>query len=240
MKASRKLIPAFAMLLIAAVMMSTATFAWFVTNGTVTASGMTVTAKANNTYLQIAAVGSTFDSNIDNNRVETVSITGEKYPVVYKDGTEGIGWYTAIGSSFTDGTANGGSYSKLPAITANYVVEQKFQIKVAENYDDAVNFILSSITVSSTKSSQAASVVVVGPDGTNYTTVANSGGEHVVVKQEDKNIIDRVSTTAQEITVYVYINGDHPDVTNEKLLADYLDGLMVTLTFDAGTAAIGS
>lgn len=44
MKLTRKLIPAFAMLLIAAVMMSTASFAWFSMNGKVTAEGMSVTA----------------------------------------------------------------------------------------------------------------------------------------------------------------------------------------------------
>lgn len=42
MKNARKLLPAIAMLLISAVMMSTASFAWFSTNTTATANGMTV------------------------------------------------------------------------------------------------------------------------------------------------------------------------------------------------------
>ncbi len=46
MKKMRKLIPALAMLLISAVMMSTASFAWFSINRNVTASGMAVTASA--------------------------------------------------------------------------------------------------------------------------------------------------------------------------------------------------
>ena len=46
MKKMRKLIPAFAMLMIAAVMMSTASFAWFTMNDTVTATGMEVKAIA--------------------------------------------------------------------------------------------------------------------------------------------------------------------------------------------------
>ena len=45
-KLTRKLIPAFAMLLISAVLMSTASFAWFSMNGAVTASGFKVTATA--------------------------------------------------------------------------------------------------------------------------------------------------------------------------------------------------
>ena len=45
-KMTRKLIPALAMLLISAVMMSTASFAWFTMNTEVTATGITVTAVA--------------------------------------------------------------------------------------------------------------------------------------------------------------------------------------------------
>ena len=46
-KANRKLIPAVAMLLVSAIMLSTASFAWFSINKEVTATGMTI--KANNT-----------------------------------------------------------------------------------------------------------------------------------------------------------------------------------------------
>lgn len=45
-KLNRKLIPAFAMLLLSAVLMSTASFAWFSANGTVDASGLSITATA--------------------------------------------------------------------------------------------------------------------------------------------------------------------------------------------------
>ena len=46
MKKMRRLIPAVAMLMVAAVMLSTASFAWFTMNDVVTASGMQVQAKA--------------------------------------------------------------------------------------------------------------------------------------------------------------------------------------------------
>lgn len=46
MKKMRKLVPAFAMLMVAAIMMSTASFAWFTMNDRVTASGMQIQAKA--------------------------------------------------------------------------------------------------------------------------------------------------------------------------------------------------
>ena len=55
MKMTRKLIPALAMLLISAVLMSTASYAWFSMNTKVTATGMSITAKNESQYLQIVA-----------------------------------------------------------------------------------------------------------------------------------------------------------------------------------------
>ena len=57
----RRLIPAMAMLLVSAVMLSTATFAWFTTNEAVTASGMQVQAKATGS-LVISTTPLTFTS----------------------------------------------------------------------------------------------------------------------------------------------------------------------------------
>lgn len=54
MKKFKKLIPAFCMLLVSAVMLGSSTFAWFSMNNKVTASGMEVTAKSNTQFLVIA------------------------------------------------------------------------------------------------------------------------------------------------------------------------------------------
>jgi len=51
--ARRKLIPAVGMLVASAMMLSSSTYAWFSMNDTVTATGMTVQAKSNNTFLLI-------------------------------------------------------------------------------------------------------------------------------------------------------------------------------------------
>ena len=58
MKATRKLIPALAMLLVSAVVMSSASFAWFTMNRQVTAQGMNVTVTApNNLIIKDATLG---------------------------------------------------------------------------------------------------------------------------------------------------------------------------------------
>ena len=53
MKHTKKLIPAIGMLLLSACMLVTSTFAWFSMNEKVTATGMSVTAKGDQVYLQI-------------------------------------------------------------------------------------------------------------------------------------------------------------------------------------------
>ena len=66
MKLSRRLIPAFAMLLVSAVLMSTASFAWFSINDAVTAQGMSVTATADSS-LVIKGDGDSYYTNVGNN-----------------------------------------------------------------------------------------------------------------------------------------------------------------------------
>ena len=61
MKLTKKLIPALGMLVLSACMLVTSTFAWFAMNEDVTAKGMTVTAKADQVYLQIVNDEDDFD-----------------------------------------------------------------------------------------------------------------------------------------------------------------------------------
>ena len=86
MKATRKLIPAIAMLLISAVMMSTATFAWFSTNAQVSATGLKISAVAKNTFL----TRSTDKDEIVKDTYQKIEVTfneattaTELYPITY-------------------------------------------------------------------------------------------------------------------------------------------------------------
>ena len=62
MKLTKKLIPALGMLVLSASMLVTSTFAWFSMNDRVEAKGMTVTAKAEQVYLQIVNDATAFDN----------------------------------------------------------------------------------------------------------------------------------------------------------------------------------
>ena len=54
MKTTRKILPALAMLLVSAIMLSTASYAWFASNSKVTANDMHVKVKANTKFLEIS------------------------------------------------------------------------------------------------------------------------------------------------------------------------------------------
>ena len=123
MKLTKKLLPAFGMLLLSACMMVTSTFAWFSMNESVKATNMTVTAKGDQVYLQIVNDKTEFANGSAQTQAQATVQTSAILPVnvVNKIGTEeqptdetvctpyaGDGtlvWVTNIGKSTLDGTA---------------------------------------------------------------------------------------------------------------------------------------
>ena len=74
MKKTRKLIPALAMLLLSAVLMSTASFAWFSMNDKVTVNGMEIQAMADQTFLLIST-----DNNIETIQTNHSTVVNIEY-----------------------------------------------------------------------------------------------------------------------------------------------------------------
>ena len=75
MKLTRKLIPAFAMLLLSAVLLSTASFAWFTSNATVTANGMKVQATTAANLLISKDDGASYDVAVNFNESTATTLT---------------------------------------------------------------------------------------------------------------------------------------------------------------------
>lgn len=152
MKLTKKLIPALGMLVLSACMLVTSTFAWFSMNDTVKATGMSVTAKGEQVYLQIINPNGTGSG--DNNdkvfvpgKAQTVSnATTEANKAllptnVYKtfDATsptpyDGLGadmvWVTAIGKSNTDGTKSGNYENKTTTADGTLYIKNTFSIRL--------------------------------------------------------------------------------------------------------------
>lgn len=79
----KKLIPAICMTLIAAVMLASSTFAWFSMNTQVTANGMQVAAKSDNTYLLISSDKTTAAEIQDQNQITVDLAVGSSEAKVY-------------------------------------------------------------------------------------------------------------------------------------------------------------
>ena len=115
MKLSRRLIPAFAMLLVSAVLMSTASFAWFSINSDVTATGMSITATADSSLVIKGSKDGAFTSIGTNEHKDVVlnptsSADGVKFAAlkagvrVQSTVAAGATWSDNINNDVIDGT----------------------------------------------------------------------------------------------------------------------------------------
>lgn len=202
MKKFKKLIPAFCLLLVSAVLMGTSTFAWFSMNKTVTATGMQVTAKSDNPFLIIAA-GDTVDGD-SLNRTATSTNTADLAPVMPKatltsaNVAEPASWQYAYSIDPASSTKSG-DYVACTTLTG-YVESEKFAFDLSNKsgVDTAANLKLTGITIAADK---ALNVVIVC--GTNIYT-------HKATAANLTEVLAATMTkgTPVVITVYYYIDGE--------------------------------
>ena len=153
MKKMRKLIPALAMLLVSAVMMSTASFAWFSMSTEATATGMQVQAKADAGIL-ISNGDGVWASNATTTQ-EDDEKPAKLLPVSTLDASV---WYYNTSSNAASANANNktdtyGSQD-YAARTTNYYLYNTFYIKSSSN--EALNSDLQISNVTITESSDLA------------------------------------------------------------------------------------
>lgn len=130
MKATRKLIPALAMLIVAAVVMSTASYAWFTMSRNVTATGMEVAVTApnnlviagseNSTYTEFSATGKTLVADAE--VVPASTSNAKDFFVVDGSGVNANG-------SYNDNTKFKAGSAFATAGTAGAYVDFRFDIK---------------------------------------------------------------------------------------------------------------
>lgn len=168
-KSLRKLIPTFVMLVITAALVGTSTYAWFSMNTNVTATGMTVTAKAEGGIVIANADGADWSNSA---RASTASAT--LYPTSTKDVTT---WYHNKSTNADNAQASqtAGTYATLDlkksateygigyvedgtggygGTEAAYYLLNKFTVKSsAENLTD-IKFYINSVTVTGMNTSE--------------------------------------------------------------------------------------
>ena len=142
MKNMRKLIPAIAMLLVSAVMMSTASFAWFSSSESAVATGMQVKATAAGglaigiyTDIDKAPLDTAFGSTINvSSGWSNATDAGNNLSLV-PTSFNGTKWYYAAGTEVDDGAAKNKAYTEVTATNGTgYYYLTKWQIKaLADN-----------------------------------------------------------------------------------------------------------
>ena len=130
---------AIAMVLVAAVALGSATFAWFVTNNTVKATTSSISAQSNAAYMTIAK-GTTGAKDANESAVETDVIDEALFPATFgeqadKDGSAHVGqFWTGNGETTNDGTLKdalekiGTSGTPAEAVEKGYAVHVPFNV----------------------------------------------------------------------------------------------------------------
>ena len=236
----KRLIPALAMLLIAAMMLGTSTFAWFAMGKTVTATNVKVTAKSDNIFLQIKNASGE-SSNAAKTEAAAVAAAKVIPPVEYKaiaaaDGTITWGETTSADPAQVNYTARA-SLPDIVGVESDYVWKDTFKIWVAPNANANVgtNLVLTSVTNDVTGTDDMANalrVLVVGPDcamlwapaGASENGAALAGAGSVTVIDYKSNsktalaaTVPQVEADAITVTVYVYFSGNDDVVYTENV-----------------------
>ena len=226
MKKFKKLIPAFCMLLISAVLMGTSTYAWFSMNRTVTANGMEVTAKSNASYLLIGD-----NADIATNKEGlNVTVAAKKqgsntacYPVAFsKAGTEfgtdpnkvtipANGWYTASNGNTGNATDDVKNYKVVTEGEADYMLTYKVWLTLSKDSEAYTNGKIKVTLKSHTGDAAAKAVVKIGTEyfelGANDATGTTEANANLT------------NATATEVTIYIYVDG-----TSGNVYSDYING----------------
>lgn len=230
---------AIAMVLVAAVALGSATFAWFVSNNEVSAKTTGVKAQSNTAFMSIeygkSAIGSTTTQS-ETWATDTENSVTALYPAEVQAGDNGAPKFvTAYGTSTTVGTKSG-EYIKVGDATK--AVKDQYAVGEANNYSiSSAGVDLSALKIDGVKVTtgeraglkDAIRVLVVGPD--NWQVWGPDG-----MKLEGTAGKALAATVAKDadtkVSVYVYYDGNDAAVYTANL-ANILESVGVTISFSA-------
>ena len=218
MKLSRRLIPAFAMLLVSAVLMSTASYAWFAMNTTVSATGMTVSATASeDIFLEIKAVGETegtySTSATGNLNTALLPAAHEPFSGVNDIATAGNWFYkfsNVAGSDQSDAVI---SQAQTLESLDGYVATAQFKVRLNPNLNTTgYDLYVSEVAVTA---NTGITVIIAGANG----YVEYDATQTDIDFNAGKILSNSVTSTEQIITVYIYIDGEDANVYTDNKAA---------------------
>lgn len=233
---------AIAMVLVAAVALGSATFAWFVSNNEVTAKTTGVKAQSNTAFMSIeykkTAIGSTVTNNVDWTDLGTALYPAE----VQSDNAENPApkFVTAYGNTTTDGTKKG---DFIEVGDATKAVKDSYAVGEVNNYNiSSAGVNLSDLKIDKVEVTTGADkglkdairVLVVGPDNWQvWGPGADAKAGLKLQKAEGAALATKVEKDKDTpLSVYVYYDGNDAAVTTANL-ANILDSVGVTISFSA-------
>lgn len=216
MKKFKKLIPAFCMLLVSAIMLGSSTFAWFSMNDKVTASGMQVSAKSTQTFLLISSTNKTADTIQTENKTAVELTVSDTEAAVLPSAWEGITntttatnltageskWYTAFGS---DPKKPDMKVDTKKALTSfdGYVIHKQVWLTLSLNSANVKNLKVSAEITSKT-----------GKTITPARVLVTSENKYALLKSDTLTPADDLLNgdelavgTVVELNIFIYIDG---------------------------------
>ena len=223
----KKLIPALCMLLVAASILGTSTYAWFSMNDTVEANGMSVNAVSEAIFLEIT--GADPEGNYDvtanagmNQGLKPVAHTGT---FANKSAVDNGTWYFKYVKSTDAQGRPVYSEQKNIQISADYVASTSFNVKVRDddNYggENAYDLYLSNVTINS---GLGGLTVIIATETKCFEFTADNDGDFDV--NADNILFDEVTSDPQTVYVYIYFDGNNADV-----ITDNIENLVGSVTF---------
>ena len=246
---------AIAMVLVAAVALGSATFAWFVTNSKVDATTSTISAQSNAAFMYIRNK----DNSNKDKTSDTADITENKelYPAHWAlESESGVGksyaaagkFYTAFGGDANDGTMDGDSISvgdPTEAVTNLYAVKNTFRI--GSKGSTLKDLKVESASLGTAGNAQFdKSLRVLVKSGDNWVLCGYKDADNtftILGASNDTNkIADKVdgSEEAQEVVVdmYIFYDGDEAEAIKTNNLSNLKQAAKaITVNFTATSEA---
>lgn len=239
----KQLVAAIAMVLVAAIALGSATYAWFVSNNSVTAKTASISAQSNAPFLMIdkEAVSASSSTSIEFTEADTALYpaqvvaegTTPKFQSAYAEAKDAAD--ELANSRYDVGTAD-------EAVTAGYAIKETFHIGTAD--DKAGSFkdlkvAKVALTTDTGKLDTAVSVLLVC--GTNWAVYKVSDNGAILDKYGDgttsagnngAGILAATIGAGTDVTVdaYVFYDGSDTEVYTEQINALGTGGVTITFT----------
>ena len=239
----KKLFPAIIMLLISVILLTSSTYAWFSMNTTVTATGMSITAEADNPFLLIKENGKTGDWVEE----ATLSAVGAQLSLIHPTtiNQAGMVWEYTTSTDPDDAQINNNTEVKalsgiesatgstvLANNDVNFVLKQSLILKVIDDGANGTNLRIQSITFDTGTNTIAASGRVLLVNGTNYQLYKMVDGQVTNKESGSSNYLVASLTAGTEYTVDAFFYFDGTDTSAYTNNATDLSSVSANMIFE--------